>query len=563
MDLIATLKLNAKKNEACQTSIRLIDTNNYTQDYERLNYEELLNYASAFATSLAKSTQEKDRIILLYESGIDFIIAFLGCLISKRIAIPLPLPFNKISCERLLSCIQDSDPSLILTTESLLNTHIHHFLIHNNLNDIRALSIKHTKSKTNDILIFPDILQSDIAFLQYTSGTTSSPKGVVITHQNLISNIKSITQSFNLKQGEKVLCWLPHSHDMGLIGNILSGLYIGMELIITQPYFFLRNTIGWVKVLCHYKINLVCIPPSLLKICLDHLDLHKNLDVNLSTIKNFVIGAESISPDILDRTAKTLYRYNLNNKAISPSYGLAESTLLVSRKYGVKTLKINKSSYENQKIILETAPKDNIFLTFVSCGTPILDIKIINPKYSKYVEQKDIGEICIHGNCVSHGYWDKCLKSYKPGCENHIELNGRTYFRTGDIGFLYNNELFITGRLKEVIIINGLNYYPQDIEKEVLTCINQPYLITCVVFPYHNNKSKTDSFVILLKSKPMPAYILQIKIIKKIKQHILKSFNIIPHDVRFLQNKVFPKTTSGKTQRLKCVRMYMSELNNN
>jgi amino acid adenylation domain-containing protein len=314
----------------------------------------------------------------------------------------------------------------------------------------------------------PNISYDTLAFLQYTSGSTSQPKGVMLSHGNLIHNLGAIQRGFQIDSSGAGVFWLPSYHDMGLIGGILEPIYIGAQSNLMSPVSFLQRPFRWLEAISKYKATISGAPNFAYDLCVDKITPEQIETLDLSSWTLAFCGAEPIRPETLERFSRTFELCGFRNTSFYPCFGMAESTLIVSGGDGParpRTLTIDRKSLEQDKVILATIDDENS-MAMVNCGKSIIDqrIVIVNPNTLKECATDEVGEVWVTGPSVAQGYWG-LEEETKNHFQAHVANTGDgPFLRTGDLGFLHEGELFITGRLKDLIIIHGSNHYPQDIE---------------------------------------------------------------------------------------------------
>lgn len=444
----------------------------------KLSFFELYSDARNIAVELAARGVQGKNIILLYPPGLEYIKAFFACMCAGAIPVPAYPPMGEKDIERLIRIIKDCDAELILS-QSLLTPMIQYWINSNaEKTDINCLS-------TDTIAIFSDVEFAvckpnldDIAFLQYTSGSTGHPKGVMVSHRNLLENFKSIAQCFTDKNKRKLdtdfyktVIWLPPFHDMGLIGGILMPLYLGSSVTLMSPLTFLKTPYIWLKAISDRKANVSGGPNFSYQYCVKKITPEQRDSLDLSHWDIAFNGAEPIQAASLRGFSEYFSSTGFKDNAFLPCYGLAEATLFVAgspqgrgmltRPTCLDALAIGdseKKSFANKRAEL------------VSSGVLAsqTSVEIVNPSTNCRLESGKIGEIWVNSPSVCAGYWGKPQYSKRvfratiKGDETSED--GMTYLRTGDLGFMDDGELFVTGRLKEVVIVAGRNHYPQDLE---------------------------------------------------------------------------------------------------
>ncbi|MEZ2338756.1 AMP-binding protein [Mucilaginibacter sp. RCC_168] len=536
-----------------KTAFIFADTNDASDI--KISYGELHNRIESLANQLLFRSHNGKNVLLVYDNTLEFIISFFACQYVGAVAVPIaPLLKNNLT-EKFLNVIKDSEASLILCSNSLLSK-IEYSL---KLNHLEYLPIFATD--LNYPLIessrFPDILNSGISFIQYTSGSTDNPKGVVITHENLISNQRQIKQAFNCNKESIIFSWLPFHHDMGLVGNIIQSIYVGCTCILVSPFYFFQQPKIWIEAISKFKVTHSGGPNFAYDLCIKAMadsDLSK---IDLSSWKVAFNGADYIKPGTITQFSFFFRPCGFKKNVFYPCYGLAEATLLVS---GIKSSKkptiisINKGeNLEDGGFIQLTKKNNKTSEKIVSSGKvpDALTVKIILTKYIIECQELQCGEICISGKNVTKRYW-----SGLSG-EGFIELGGNRYLKTGDIGFFYNNELFVIGRIKEMLIVRGKNYYPYDIERAVSESHSKLESNGVVVF---ENPQEKDTFIIAAELQRK--FLNQIdltQIINSISRCVTSKFGISPSDIVILKPRAIPRTTSGKLQRLLCKELYLKK----
>lgn len=400
-------------------------------------YADLDREARAIAAVLARTTAPGDRALLLYPSGLEFIGAFFGCLYAGVIAVPAHVPLRTRELARLRAIQESARPKATLGTSAVLAG------LESELGDAVAFA---TDAPLEDAeLRSLPLDRSSLAFLQYTSGSTGLAKGVMVSHGNLLANERMIELGFGHDASSTIVGWLPHFHDMGLIGNILQALHLGTDAVLMSPSSFLRDPHKWLRAISKYRAHSSGAPNFGYKLCVTRKGNFEGLD--LSSWKVAYSGSEPIQPDTLDAFARKFEPYGFRRESLYPCYGLAEATLFVSG--------VGKG---NGHTVTEHAGRPR-----VGCGRPWgdEDVRIVDPTTREPCTE---GEIWVSGDHVAMGYWNLPVETEETF---GAELDGRRYLRTGDVGFFAGGELHVSGRLKDLVIVRGQNYYPQDIEATV------------------------------------------------------------------------------------------------
>lgn len=570
------------KNRAeLQPNLKIFNfLNTSTDEISSLTNFELHTSACAISQMLTKTLKKGDRALLIFNTGLDFIKYFFACIYAGIVAVPIVAPNFKINdyeLKRIVSIIQDAGITAILTTstlESLLNPKlqaINSITWITNANFIQQDSLKN--------LILNEQNKEDLAFLQYTSGSTGAPKGVMISHGNILHNSALIEKNFGNNANSKLVSWLPFYHDMGLIGTLIQSIYVGFEVLFLSPAAFLQKPFKWLETISNFKATVSGAPNFAYDLCIDRVSEEELSRLDLSSWKVAFNGAEPIRSDTLTAFSKKFSVCGFKSEAFCPCYGLAEATLFVScfdqsNDKGIKYF--DKRLLSQNTVVSCTYDAENC-VKLVSCGIPAeqIEIKVVEPETLNVCSEGKVGEIWIASDSVAKGYWgitDLSEKTFRNKINGHKE-----FLRTGDLGFVYQKELFITGRLKDVIIIGGVNYYPQDIEeissqtfgirKSCVAAFSQPIngeekLIILAEVERSILRKKTKAIPINQNLEDINGLsVLErcSKIVNNIKKNISKIIKIDPYDIVLIKTATIPKTSSGKIKRSYCRKLYSDE----
>ena len=460
----------------------LVDGEN---EERNVTYAELDRKARALGAWLVEHGMVGKRVLLLYPPGLDFIAAFLGCLYGGSIAVPAYPPRKNRSVERIEAIAADADASVALTTRDVLDR----------FDALRsgAPSLENLIWKVDaelepawaDRWERPDIDGDTLAFLQYTSGSTGTPKGVMLSHENLLHNSLRIMQAFEITRSQSGVFWLPSFHDMGLIGGILVPLYGGKFNVLMSPVAFLQKPLRWLQAISKYRATISGGPNFAYELCVRKTTPEQRAALDLSSWSLAFNGAEPVRAETIDAFCEAFAPAGFRREAFYPCYGLAESTLMVTG--GMKFEPPVVRSFEAAAIESGTAVVRPANATgarrLVGSGRELdgQDVLIVDPQSHEALPPGRVGEIWVSGPSVARGYWNRPDESHAtfggmlaqsdvvPSSQGVAKWrpNPGPYLRTGDLGFFDNGELFVTGRLKDLIIIRGRNHYPQDIEQAV------------------------------------------------------------------------------------------------
>ena len=436
----------------------------------RLTFDQLDRQARALGARLQGLGGAGECVPLLYPPGLEFIAAFFGCMYAGCIAVPLPLPRGGGSLTQLSDIVEDTSTRIVLTTNAALGR------IQRALNGGVEKSVTHSLIWLPSDDTNPDIAQGlrsqavdpeAIAYLQYTSGSTSNRKGVMVSHANVIENLRSIERSFQHTPDSVYVSWLPHFHDLGLVGGILQPLFHGCLDVLLSPTAFVQRPVRWLRAISSYRGTHTNSPNYGYDLCVRRTNSTQREGLDSSSLTVALNGAEPIRHTTLDDFSTQFAACGFKPEAFMPAYGLAEATLVVSS--GAKgeepiTRSLDAASLELDRVVPASPGVEQH--TLVGCGRVLSDtqVLIVEPGSDKVCGSDQIGEICVAGPAVAKGYWkreDDTHETFVAGLDTHTN---QVFLRTGDLGFVADEELFVTGRIKDLIIIRGANHYPQDLE---------------------------------------------------------------------------------------------------
>ena len=444
------------------------------QDEVDVSYRELERQARALGAWLQQNVASAgQRVLLLIPPGLDFLAGFLGCVYGGMIAVPAYPPHSTRhtrSLSRLEAIVENASPAAVFTTAGLLPA-VQQIFDQTcrcyAIDDLLATEA----SELSDRWTRPDVSAQLLAMLQYTSGSTGAPNGVMLSHGNLLHNSEQIRLYYEHSQASRVFSWLPPYHDMGLIGCILQPLYLGCPLQLMSPMHFLQQPIRWLRAISDWKATTSGGPNFAYDLCVDRFDPEVCARLDLSTWSVAFNGAEPVRAQTLDRFAATFEPYGFRREAFYPCYGLAEGTLMVSGgwKSAVPFIEHVQADDLRAGRVVSVPATSMGAQSLVSCGRSIpgQEIMIVDPERCTECAPATVGEIWIRGPSVTHGYWQRPELTKATFEAFMADTGAGPYLRTGDLGFLKDGELFVTGRSKDLIILDGRNHYPQDIELTV------------------------------------------------------------------------------------------------
>ncbi|NWB99518.1 fatty acyl-AMP ligase [Pseudomonas gingeri] len=528
--------------------------NNGLDDCETLTYGQLLARLQTIAGQFDVG-DGGERAILLFPSGFDYISSFYACLFAGIVAVPAYPVVSHSEHVRLRVIIKDCKPRYILTTSALKDALLQ-WLEKEGLAQAAFKIIVVDELVALNIEPRQIISLGEVAFLQYTSGSTGNPKGVIVTNRNLLHNSAVIYRKFEHDANSSVVSWLPPFHDMGLVGGIIQPLFAGFTANIMSPMTFLRRPLRWLQAISLYGATSSGGPNFSYKLCAKHFS-NKQMDgIDLSSWRVAFNGAEPIRAQTLKSFFELFSPYGFSHEAFYPCYGLAESTLFVTG--GGPREVYQQVSIDSVQLSLgraEHVVEHPDAKTLVGSGQVLGNkVVIVDPRDRRVLNDRDIGEIWVSGESVAQGYWQRPEES--EVVFQAITQDGQgPFMRTGDYGFFDGQELFITGRLKEVIIINGKNYFPSDIESSVQALSSAFKADAGAAISI---EAQGEQLVVIQEVERSQRNAHSVEILEAlIKEHCFTAHGIRPHDVICVDQSHIPKTTSGKIKRLQVRQDYL------
>ena len=533
-----------------------------SKESERLTFAELDRHARRVAGSLQASHRPGERALLLFPAGLDFLKAFFGCLYASLIAIPAPAPEasrRKRTMPRLQAIARDADVKAVLSTGDTLA------LIKDVARDVPEIET----AQLVDIRAIPDGAETgweqpavgadDLAYLQYTSGSTTDPKGVMISHRNVLHHCRDIRAMCEFGPDSISVTWLPYFHDYGLIDGLLVPLQNGTPCYVMSPFAFLKRPFAWLNAISRLKATHTQAPNFAYDQCVRRIRPEQLTQLDLSSLRVAGNGSEPVNPLVVEAFYETFGPRGFRQEAMCPAYGLAEATLMMSCN-GPSTPPRARTFHADalgEGRVVETTDDSVLSRRVTSCGPALGNIKIaiVDPATRQRCPADGVGEIWISDPCVALGYWKRKEATEETFHAYTTDTGEGPFMRTGDLGFLKDGEFYITSRIKDLIIVAGANHYPQDIEWTVERChpaVRANHVAASSVY--------VDGEERLLIAPEVERGTLESledvqNLLNAIKRAVAERHELQVYAVLIVNRGSLPKTASGKIQRHSCARL--------
>jgi acyl-CoA synthetase (AMP-forming)/AMP-acid ligase II len=510
-----------------------------------LTYGALDRRACQIAAQLLRNANPGDRVLLVYPPGLDFVAAFFGCLYAGLVAVPLPVPRSSASAEaeRMLAAAIDCQCAGILGPDDVRARMAER-------PEMQALVRERWLTLSDDQpedAVRQSPRPADIAFLQYTSGSTDSPKGVAVRHGNLVHNIARIVARCGADHTWRALTWLPHFHDLGLIGGILAPIYAGVPTSLMAPSSFVKRPLGWLRTMSAGRYAITGGPNFAYELCVEQYDPQALEGVDLSHWQCAFNGAERVSAETIGRFIERFGPYGFRAETMYPCYGLAEATLMVASSNGPRPPLVRAVDADalDRDGLLRDPSSGSRARTLVSCGQAAADqvIAIVDPSSGDELEDGRGGEIWTSDDSVAAGYFAKPTESAAVFAAHLKTRPDLAFLRTGDLGVRERGEIFVVGRLKDLIIIDGRNLHPADIEATVAAAAGLSVTRACVAFGMEL-ESHLEGLAILVETDDPDRLDLA-----AIKRAVAERHEVQLSRIVSVTAGAIPRTTSGKVRR--------------
>ncbi len=516
----------------------------------RFTYEELDRRARAVATQLQQMGGQGQRVLLLYRPGLEFVAGFFGCLYAGATAVPAFPPRRNRNNQRIQAISVDAGAKFAFTTQDVLDRVGPALENASSLKELAWVATDQVENERADDWVDPLITPEHIAVLQYTSGSTGTPKGVVLQQRNLIHNSRLITSCFQPTRQGSGTTWLPTYHDMGLVGGVLQPLFTGLPMVMTSPTAFVQRPVRWLQMISRHRVTISGGPNFAYQWCVDKIRDEELDGIDLSSWTVAFNGAEPVRTQTLEAFAERFARYGFRREAFLPCYGMAETTLIVTGKnqpepYVAQTF--SGRGLDEHRV--QSVPADHAEArSLVGSGKVLPEQKliIVDPDRRVRVGPGEVGEIWVKSPSIGQGYWKKPEENAVSFEATLADTGEGPFLRTGDLGFLYDAELFVTGRCKDLIIVRGVNRYPQDIELTVENASSR--LQPGAVAAFAVDVDGQERLVIVSEIERTRRKDWD-DVLQTIRRDVNAEHELPPDAVILVRYNSIPKTSSGKIQR--------------
>ena len=553
LTIVEALRFRAEHQPNAPAFIYLRDGQS---EEEILTFQALDQRASEIAHVLKSKVPPGGRVLVNHSPGLEYVASFYGCLYAGAVAVPVYPPRFNPKLDRLVSITKSAQAEVALTSTS----------IHESLKGV----LPETPGLQDLVWVETDGLKEtgfacskpkadSLALIQYTSGSTSDPKGVMLSHSNLVANLRCIAENFELTANTAPVFWLPPYHDMGLIGGLLPPVWMGFSMVLMSPYAFVQKPVRWLRAISKYRATISGGPNFAFDLCTQRIRDEQMEGLDLSTWDLAFCGAEPIRRNVLEAFAERFKPWGFRRDALYPCYGLAEATLMatggkLSEPPIFKT--IDPEKLERDGIVEESVGEKS--RTVTGCGISVKRhrVAIVDPARATELPEKTVGEIWLSGPSLAQGYWDKPEES-KALFQAQLDgdRHGTKFLRTGDLGFMVGDEVFVTGRKKDLLIIRGRNFYPQDIE---YTATQSHAALRSAMSAAFSILQQDEEKLVLLQEVDRTVSDDELDVlIAAIRRQVFEDHGLVPYAVSIIKRNSLPVTSSGKIQRYLCRKLFL------
>ncbi|WP_321884917.1 non-ribosomal peptide synthetase [Paraburkholderia bannensis] len=516
----------------------------------RYDYAQLDRRARALAARFAHDGAAGERALILMDSGVDYVSAFFGCLYAGVVAVPVYPPESKREqhLARLRGIARDAGVRYVLTTAALQARYADEYALF--APGAAIVAVDALAPATDEIDLHP-VRSDDIAFLQYTSGSTGSPKGVMVSHGNLLANEIAIQAGLGVRADDVFVSWLPLYHDMGLIGSLLQPVHSGIPLVLMSPQYFLERPLRWLDAIARHRGTISGAPDFAYRLCAERINDETLAKLDLSSWRLAFSGSEPVRRDTLDAFVERFAQAAFDAAALYPCYGLAEATLFVTggvRGAGLVSHAFSSAALSAGRAV--AAGEDDAATVLVGCGA-VQDghrVAIVARESGETLEDGRIGEIQVCGPSVAHGYWqraDASAQAFRADVDDGVAVR---WLCTGDLGFVHDGQLYIAGRVKDLVIVRGRNLYPQDVEQAVEAHAEFARKGRVIAFGAQLGGGEALGLALEIAPRTKKRFAAA-QIVEQVRRIAFDACGETPAAIVLLNPGALPKTSSGKLQR--------------
>lgn len=531
---------------------------------QTITYGELEQKASLVASFLQNKYEPQSRVVLLFDTSLDFIISFWGCVLAQMVAVPVQPPFNFKMLERLILIGKNADSNILITTGDFLK-HMDMFKEYlTELPKMERFSVEKILETASTYKLPVKIDENDHVIIQYTSGSVGNSKGVVLTHENLLHNTTMPIAVLEKTKPEKTekdsfMTWLPIYHDMGLMSGIILPIVMGTYSVVMSPLMFLQKPLRWIKALSKYKTTVSAAPNFAFDLCAKKIKDDQLEGLDLSNWSIALNGAEPVRAETIERFTNKMSKAGFRKKQFYPAYGMAESVVFITgknRNEDIRILTLDKEELGRNKVVF-TDDTNEKNVKVVGLGFSWLDqeLVIVNTTTSELCKENEVGEIFISSPSIAKEYWQNPEET-KRLLNIKLNISDKLFVKTEDLGFINNGWLYIIGRIKDLIIVNGHNYYPHHIELTSECSHNAFRLGNCSAFSI--DVDSHEKLVIIQEIKKDSTNLDFNEMRHSIQKNVTEKHSISAYKIHFVKSDSLPKTSSGKLQRRLSKKMYLN-----
>lgn len=512
-------------------------------------YRTLVGRAKALAAALQRRRLLRERVLILCAIGEDYVATLFGCLLSGAVAVPCTPIKAARNQSKIIQIIKDSLPALVVC-DLASAPKLRALLDSLELYEIEVADPAQLLDE-GQTWRCPRLGAADIAFLQYTSGSTSAPKGVVVTHANILANLAAITEKFGLTRATRGLVWLPPYHDMGLVGGILNPLFVGYPITLLAPLLFIQKPARWLELISRYRITASGGPNFGYQACVDRVSDAECAGLDLACWTLAFNGAERVHCATLEQFSAKFARFGFDARAHYPTYGMAEATLMISGGARGQAFRVRR------RIVVEAAEagEQGWARDVVSCGAVIAghELLVVDPDTRQALADGGVGELWLRGPSVAAGYWNAGNDAFDAQVAGRAER----FLRTGDLGVLVEGELYLLGRAKEMIVLRGANYFPTDLENAIRAA--HPALNPDGIIVFSSGAEVGERIVVMAELKRNARDVVDAEVRTRITAAMIGEYDIGPDEVLLVAPGAIQRTSSGKLMRTAMKAMYLEQ----